>query len=306
MGIPVASEEILTLPDERAICYAIYGDQNAPSTVFYHHGLPGCHLEARLYHDAAKRHNIRLVSMDRPGLGRSTFQPNRRLLDWPPDLLALADHLRVDRFVVLRVSGGGPYALVCLHLPPKDRCIGGGVVAGMYPAYLGTDGMALLNRILLRLVPTSPWLVEKAIDYMLGTAARDTKHPENLERMIQQSFRKRNGPDQTCMQNDEKLLVNMLECLRSALSSGSTGAAWEVKIVSSDWGFNLEDINIEEGTMVAWHGGLDTTVPVLMARRARELIKGVEWRFSEQDGHVSIYATRIEEVMVEMKAICTG
>jgi hypothetical protein len=43
----------------------------------------------------------------------STFQPNRRILDWPSDILELADHLKISQFYVLGTSGGCPYVLAC-------------------------------------------------------------------------------------------------------------------------------------------------------------------------------------------------
>ncbi|KAI1491192.1 Alpha/Beta hydrolase protein [Biscogniauxia mediterranea] len=83
------------LPDKLTLSYAIFADHETTKTVFYHHEFPSSHDEA--------------------------YQPNRRILDWPADLLALADHLHVDRFVVFGVSGGCPYVLACCHQLPKSR-----------------------------------------------------------------------------------------------------------------------------------------------------------------------------------------
>ena len=52
-----------------------------------------------------------MVPPDRPGFGRSSFVPGRRLADWPRDLVALADHLALARLHVIGVSGGAPYAM---------------------------------------------------------------------------------------------------------------------------------------------------------------------------------------------------
>ena len=43
---------------------------------------------------------------DRPGMGRSDFQPGRRIVDWPNDVLELATALGFDTFAVLGSSGG--------------------------------------------------------------------------------------------------------------------------------------------------------------------------------------------------------
>lgn len=101
------------LPSGRTLGYAIYGSSDDPSApaVFYHHGFPGSQGEAFGFDAAARAHGIRLISVERPGMGASTFQPDRTLLDWPADLLTLADHLEIPRFAVLGISDGGPYAL---------------------------------------------------------------------------------------------------------------------------------------------------------------------------------------------------
>ena len=56
---------------------------------------------------------VRLISPDRPGMGRSTYQPGRRLLDWPADVAHLTEALGIEQFAVMGWSAGGPYAAVC-------------------------------------------------------------------------------------------------------------------------------------------------------------------------------------------------
>jgi len=91
-------------------------------------------LEWRLFgSDAlANKLNIRVIAPDRPGLGRSEFQPGRRIGDWPDDVLALADQLKLARFAILGYSGGGPYAAACaLKIP--ERLTRVGIVSGTAP-----------------------------------------------------------------------------------------------------------------------------------------------------------------------------
>jgi hypothetical protein len=39
--------------------------------------------------------DAKLIAIDRPGIGLSTFQHGRRILDFPSEPLALADHLNI-------------------------------------------------------------------------------------------------------------------------------------------------------------------------------------------------------------------
>ena len=102
----------LTLSSGLRLCYAEFGDPEGVPT-FYFHGWPCSRLHAWTMHEAALKQGIRLICPDRPGLGLSDDHPERQLLDWPPVVEELANHLGWEKFHIIGVSGGGPYALVC-------------------------------------------------------------------------------------------------------------------------------------------------------------------------------------------------
>ena len=74
----------LRLPGSRLLGYDEYCAPNG-NPIFYFHGSPSTRVEWRLFgSDAlANKLNIRVIAPDRPGLGRSEFQPGRRIGDWP-------------------------------------------------------------------------------------------------------------------------------------------------------------------------------------------------------------------------------
>ncbi len=108
----------LKLSDGRSLCYCEFGDNNG-TPIIYCHGFPSSRLEARLAAEAAQKLNIRLIAADRPGLGQSSPQPDRHFKDFPDDIVALADHLNIERFSLVAVSGGGPYAMACAEQYPR-------------------------------------------------------------------------------------------------------------------------------------------------------------------------------------------
>ncbi len=81
--------------------------------------------------DEVHRTGVRVITPDRPGCGRSDFQPGRRIEAWPSDVAALVDHLQLGRFAVLGFSGGTPYAiaLAASRLPVTAL----GIVSGDAP-----------------------------------------------------------------------------------------------------------------------------------------------------------------------------
>ena len=67
----------------------------------------GSRYDALSLVDVARKFNIRIISPDRPGHGTSTFQQDRRLIDYPNDISQLAKYLGIARYHVIGQSGGG-------------------------------------------------------------------------------------------------------------------------------------------------------------------------------------------------------
>lgn len=100
-------------------------NQSSTFMVFLVHGLADAD-------DAAAKLNARMIAVDRPGYGLSDAKRGRTILDWSDDVVELADALAVERFAVLGISGGGPYASACAFKIP-ERLTTTGVVCGMGP-----------------------------------------------------------------------------------------------------------------------------------------------------------------------------
>ena len=100
----------LTLADGRCLGYAEYGDP-AGSPLLYFHGGGSSRLEPAYADHYARRLGIRLVSMDRPGYGRSTPMTAANWCSVGRDALALADALSISTFSVAGLSAGAPFAL---------------------------------------------------------------------------------------------------------------------------------------------------------------------------------------------------
>src|SRR6266508_5640095 len=116
----------LRLADGRTLAYAEYGRPDG-QPIIYCHGSPSLRVEGDLFLHSATLADLglRVIVPDRPGMGRSDFQPGRRIVDWPSDVLELARALEFDTFAVLGSSGGAPYAAACGALiPDRVRIVG--------------------------------------------------------------------------------------------------------------------------------------------------------------------------------------
>jgi pimeloyl-ACP methyl ester carboxylesterase len=105
---------VIRLDDGRRLGFVEYGEPSGPALLYFH-GHPGSRLEARFLADAAGRAGLRLISLDRPGLGLSDYQPRRRLRDWSDDVAQIIDRLGLQRVAIIGYSAGAPYALDCAY-----------------------------------------------------------------------------------------------------------------------------------------------------------------------------------------------
>jgi hypothetical protein len=117
----------------RRLGFAEFGPADGRPLVWLH-GTPGARRQtpqsARV---VAEERGVRIVGIDRPGVGSSTPHRYGSLLDFTTDLAKVADHLGIERFGMIGLSGGGPYALAsCYAL--RDRVTVAGVLGGVAPA----------------------------------------------------------------------------------------------------------------------------------------------------------------------------
>src|ERR1051325_7983366 len=107
---PDGATRTVTTRDGRTLAYLGVGDPQGP-LVIHNHGGPGSRLEARLFATAASKNRLRLICVDRPGIGRSRRQKDRSYAGWADDLTTIADTLGYREFGVTGWSEGGPWAL---------------------------------------------------------------------------------------------------------------------------------------------------------------------------------------------------
>ena len=88
--------------------------------VLFFHGFVCSRLQCPPDGTIAASVGVRLIAVDRPGIGLSDRAPGRRLLDWGTDIKMLAEVLDLPRFALLGWSAGGPHALVCALLLPQQ------------------------------------------------------------------------------------------------------------------------------------------------------------------------------------------
>jgi pimeloyl-ACP methyl ester carboxylesterase len=271
----MVDSHVTVLQDGRDLGWLEVGDP-AGAPVFAFHGTPGSRLVGTTSDEAARSAGVRFVCPDRPGYGLSSFQPGRRLVDWPGDVTALADHLGIDRFAVMGVSGGGPHSAVCAALL-GDRVTVAAIVSGVGP--LGDpaamEGMMRLNRVLATLSRRRVPVVRLLMGSQVAVARRWPE--QGMEFFLKQLPE----PDAAVMRRPEVRAL-FLEEANKAPRTSAKSAAQDFELFSHDWGFSLRDITVP---VHLWQGDVDVNVPAGHARIQHEAIPGSVLHECPGEGH---------------------
>ena len=234
---------------------------------------------------------LRIIAPDRPGIATSEFQRGRTLVDWPPLLLELAEHLGFGKFHVLGVSGGGPYALVCAHALP-ERLLSAGIICGAPPLReVGTEGLFWMYKVAMWAQKRLPFTVPPGLRVGGWIAGR------RLNQWPQTWLSHFYAAEDKRALQDERLHRIMMDSSRAALLGDANAVRHDGNLYSSDWGFNLADIRFP---VRFWHGDDDWNIPLALAQKAAARIPGAHFKVSPRDGHFSLPLLRSEEIVSEL------
>jgi pimeloyl-ACP methyl ester carboxylesterase len=271
----------IQLKDGRTLAYAIYGDTRGEPAFFFH-GTPGSRF-FRPDDEVTRRMGVRLICVERPGYGRSTFQPGRRILDWPADVAQLANSLEIEKFALIAHSGGGPHALACAHALPERVISASTLSSGGPPDAPGaSDGLIFMNRLGFLLGRYMPWGLWHPLAWSFNRErCADPAKAMDIE------TRKGTRP-----RADEELIGTPAireACIASEVEGFRQGLlpfAWDARLITRPWGFPLEEIRVP---VQLWQGTADNVTNMAMARHLAAKIPGCTPHFIPDQGHLLLF-----------------
>ena len=278
------SYQIIQLQDGRSLAYAEYGDPIG-KPLFFFHGGNDSRLEAALLHETAQQMGVRVIAPDRPGYGRSSFQPNRTFLDWPDDVAQLADTLSISQFAVAGHSGGGPHAAAVTYAMP-ERLTGVALISSAAPPGSSNKGMhpmfRMVNFFMGRSANLHRRLTQQTADQVLNTPDKFFKQWGMMSKADGRLFQTR--PDVT-----EMITAEMGEALRQGIDA----ILQEHPLYKRPWGFALADINLP---VHVWHGQADPqAAPAWSAYLVTHLPQAIP-HFVPDEGHFSVLVNHQAEI----------
>lgn len=288
------AEEInqsLTLSDGRTLGFAAYGPQDGPP-VFYFTGGNSSRLEGRWFIEAAQAEHVRLIVPDRPGFGLSTFQPGRRFLDWPQDVLQLADALGIGDFSIFGLSGGGPHVLATVYRH-ADRVRKSAIVSGAAPPEMKgkLDGMWPPVRLIYLTARYLPAVNRFLLKQMAAFYSNEVQ-------MVRQMKRALPKPDAELIARRPEIISIFAQSTQEALRQGLQGDAWEWQMYVRPWGFQVKDIRKE---IKLWYGLSDQQAPAYIGRYLVGELPHSELITVDDGGHFSTINNHIGEIFAYLR-----
>jgi pimeloyl-ACP methyl ester carboxylesterase len=285
--------ETLVLKSGASVAISEYGDPRG-RPVFFCHGWPSSRTMAALTDEAARELGIRIISPDRPGIRDSGFQPNRRLIDWPPFLSEIADRFGIECFRMLAISGGAPYAYASAWMMP-ERVEKISVVSGA-PPLDGLDdhsGLLPIHRRMLALRAHRPGLM-KALFYLARPLVA-MRMPIRLRPLLLKFLQ----PCDANVLRESRAFDVCFESARQAWRSSANGVMTDAEIYATPWGFPLEEVRVP---VALWHGTKDRTFAPPLAQDVARRLPSCEFHLIEGAGHYSLPIRYVHEILSDLVA----
>jgi pimeloyl-ACP methyl ester carboxylesterase len=287
------------LPDGRNLEYAEYGDASG-NPMLYFHGGGGCHIDLAHSDELCKKKKIRLIAINRPGIGSSDFQYNRCLMDWPTDIQNFSRNLGLERFILLGWSLGCPYVLACLaKLPHLISCAGiiGGAPPLDQPGAVSKLGF-LADRILFPLakLETPPKPKQCSLFRPASLFLKMTTYlPASVLKLILY-YQLSSAADRALVNaTDAKLFSDMLTI---GTRSGPSGVVQDYVVGSERWDFDLKKINTR---VIFWHGKEDKLAPMQESVRMAETLPNGSLIQLPKAGHFLLNdPTMLEDILTQL------
>jgi pimeloyl-ACP methyl ester carboxylesterase len=270
--------EEVTTPDGRHLAYLEVGDPDGP-LVLHNHGGPSSRLEARLLADSASKSRLRLICVDRPGMGQSSPQKARTYAGWADDLVTIADALGHHEFGVTGWSEGGPWALAAAaYIDPLRLRHVTSIAPGSYGAFGDNWAAKYLSKadalggsLALRFKPGF-----RLMYAALGLTAK--RFPETFVKQIRNSL---NDYDRQLLLRQE-IGTAFADSCAECFAHGSDGLVRDAELLYRNWAFDVSTI---ERRVHMWQGLDDRLVPDPINKAVADGMPGAVWHPVEGAGH---------------------
>ena len=279
-----AQSQIVTLRSGRRLGVVTYGDPKG-QPVLALHGAPASRLMFDVADRPARERGVRLIAFDRPGYGLSPLDYGASLRSRTEVFAELPDALGLDRFSLLGISGGGPYA-AAMAARLGSRVTGLALVSPLGPVVelasrsaANPVSLSMAQRMLFLDLPGHPWVLRANGEIMVRSF-------RVAPRLFASAFvHLLPDVDRVILSRDD-VSKSMIAMTLEATCHGILGGIADLEIYGEPWNVDLSGVTAPS---VLWQGTADTIVPPQVALRLGEMIPRCTVHRLKGAGHFWIY-----------------
>jgi len=257
--MPPAPGGTVHLADGRRLAYDELGAPHGQPIV-YLHGCPDCRLTRHPDDGLAATVGVRLIAVDRPGYGGSDAPRDWTRRSMAGDVVALLEHLGIDRCAVLGWSSGGQIALASAAVAP-ERVAAVGLVASTAPTPFDGDAGAVAQDML-------PFVAPEGLDAELALEhIREAKSDAYLRDL----------------DSIPALAGRLALAMQAAIANGSSGAEFDLRNLMTPWDVDLGTIGMP---VSLWYGALDDVVAPAVGQALADALPNSRLEIVEGASHL--------------------
>jgi len=294
------------LKNGRILSYCLYGPADGYPLLAQH---TICGSRKQIHHNLQMLydHHIKVIVVDRPGYGSSSYDENRKLHDWPRDLEPLLEHLGITNFALLGLQYGAEYALACsqyfgkrisstqlvsMESPPEL------LPAKMPPEFSlvqkslqldkrkGFSAMLLKNRLAAK-------IFQQTIKHLA------TKYIDNPQRFFRQMMMLKSAKDFEFFDCEARLQEQFNMWRTAYEQTEGLMMVKDMQIKSAPWLINFSAI---KQPVHIWHSRFDPQAPFsLVENLIQHFERGVVRLHVIEDDSVMTYYHYMEEIIAQIR-----
>jgi pimeloyl-ACP methyl ester carboxylesterase len=285
---PPLREYALHITPDRQLGIAEFGDHEGFPVIWFA-GTPGGRRQVPFNTPQyAADHHLRIICIERPGIGLSTMHLYDNILAFSDDIARVTDQLGISQCGIVALSGGGPYALACAH-ELDEQIVAASIFGGVAPT-VGDEAPGG--------GPTEMAIpVNKALTYLkkpLGgaiTGAVKMLHP--FADPIIDGLVKYVPGHETDMIGRPDIREMFVDDMINSSKDGLHSLILDTILFTRHWGFSLGNIAVP---VHFWQGDEDPLVPLHHGEAMAEIVPGAGLTICENAGHLEGLNKTVEAI----------
>ena len=285
--VTAAERRTVVLPDGRLIAFRDLGNPDGVP-VFILHPVVQSSLMRPQEAAMAGECGVRLISVERPGIGLSTRDPEGTYASFANDLAAVADALGIARFRLLGWASGAPYALTAASRL-GERVTRLALVTPRLNFRSDLEATSPMRQFFGGL-RRHPWIFETVFSIMRAKRSRRMLRP-----MIR-NFVETSEPDRRLFERDPALLDCFADSLIEAIDRSHKGIVAELNFYAAE--MPAETSGLAKPLLV-WHGPEDEMNSIADVKRMLDGVPVEAFHIVEGQGHMVLF-TNFKEVLTRL------